>query len=150
MIAVSKDELINFINEANQEELDFLNEIAKSLDRSKIRYFDKLIGIKRENGIKLVPGINNKNIYGVVHGGAICSLIDIALGAEIFKTIGYEKKFYTLELKVNFLKATNESDLNTQSKILHLGSTTIVAQCYVKDNQDDIVAVGIGTFYIVQ
>jgi acyl-CoA thioesterase len=147
---VSKKELIEFINSAKQEELDFLSELIKSLDGSKMRYFDKLIGIRRENNITLKPGINNKNIYGVVHGGAICSLIDIALGAEIFKTIGTDKKIYTLELNVNFTKATNSSELLTQTKILHLGSTTIVAQCYVKDDQDDIVAVGIGTFYIVQ
>ena len=147
---MSKKELIEFINSAKQEELDFLSELIKSLDGSKMRYFDKLIGIRRENNITLKPGINNKNIYGVVHGGAICSLIDIALGAEIFKTIGEDKKIYTLELNVNFTKATNNSELLTQTKILHLGSTTIVAQCYVKDDQDDIVAVGIGTFYIVQ
>lgn len=147
---MSKKELIEFINSAKQEELDFLSELIKSLDGSKMRYFDKLIGIRRENNITLKPGINNKNIYGVVHGGAICSLIDIALGAEIFKTIGEDKKIYTLELNVNFTKATNSSELLTQTKILHLGSTTIVAQCYVKDDQDDIVAVGIGTFYIVQ
>jgi uncharacterized protein (TIGR00369 family) len=149
-LLVSKKELIEFINSAKQEELDFLCELIKSLDGSKMRYFDKLIGIRRENNITLKPGINNKNIYGVVHGGAICSLIDIALGAEIFKTIGEDKKIYTLELNVNFTKATNSSELLTQTKILHLGSTTIVAQCYVKDDQDDIVAVGIGTFYIVQ
>jgi len=149
-LLVSKKELIEFINSAKQEELDFLSELIKSLDGSKMRYFDKLIGIRRENNITLKPGINNKNIYGVVHGGAICSLIDIALGAEIFKTIGEDKKIYTLELNVNFTKATNSSELLTQTKILHLGSTTIVAQCYVKDDQDDIVAVGIGTFYIVQ
>jgi acyl-CoA thioesterase len=149
-VLVSKRELIEFINSAKQEELDFLSELIESLSTSKMRYFDKLIGIRRENNITLKPGINNKNIYGVVHGGAICSLIDIALGAEIFKTIGEDKKIYTLELKVNFTKATNSSELITQTKILHLGSTTIVAQCYVKDDQDDIVAVGIGTFYIVQ
>lgn len=147
---MSKKELIEFINNAKQEELDLLSELIKSLNGSYVRYFDKLIGIKRVNGVTLKPGINNKNIYGVVHGGAICSLIDIALGAEIFKTIGEDKKIYTLELKVNFTKATSNSELITQAKILHLGSTTIVAQCYVKDDQDDIVAVGIGTFYIVQ
>ncbi|WP_287006155.1 PaaI family thioesterase, partial [Desulfurella sp.] len=80
----------------------------------------------------------------------ICSLIDIALGAEIFKTIGTDKKIYTLELKVNFTKATSDSELKTQTKILHLGSTTIVAQCLVVDDSEDIVAVGLGTFYIVQ
>lgn len=147
---MSKKELIEFINNAKQEELDLLSELIKSLNGSYVRYFDKLIGIKRENSVTLKPGINNKNIYGVVHGGAICSLIDIALGAEIFKTIGEDKKIYTLELNVNFTKATNNSELIAQTKILHLGSTTIVAQCYVKDDQDDIVAVGIGTFYIVQ
>lgn len=147
---MSKKELIEFINNAKQEELDFLSELVKNLDGSNLRYFDKLIGIKRTDNVTLKPGINNKNIYGVVHGGAICSLIDIAIGSEIFKTIGKDKKIYTLELKVNFTKATNNSELTTEAKILHLGSTTIVAQCYVKDSQNDIVAVGIGTFYIVQ
>jgi len=147
---VSKKDLIEFINNASSHEIDFLSEIVKNLDGSHLRYFDKLIGIKRNENVTLKPGINNKNIYGVVHGGAICSLIDIALGAEIFKTIGTDKKIYTLELKVNFTKATSDSELKTQTKILHLGSTTIVAQCLVVDDSEDIVAVGLGTFYIVQ
>jgi acyl-CoA thioesterase len=147
---VSKKDLIEFINNASSQEIDFLSEIVKNLDGSHLRYFDKLIGIKRNENVTLKPGINNKNIYGVVHGGAICSLIDIALGAEIFKTIGTDKKIYTLELKVNFTKATSDSELKTQTKILHLGSTTIVAQCLVVDDSEDIVAVGLGTFYIVQ
>ncbi|MGC8503016.1 PaaI family thioesterase [Desulfurella sp.] len=147
---MSKKDLIEFINNASSQEIDFLSEIVKNLDSSHIRYFDKLIGIKRNENVTLKPGINNKNIYGVVHGGAICSLIDIALGAEIFKTIGIDKKIYTLELKVNFTKATSDSELKTQTKILHLGSTTIVAQCLVIDDSEDIVAVGLGTFYIVQ
>ncbi|WP_291490159.1 PaaI family thioesterase [Desulfurella sp.] len=147
---MSKKDLIEFINNASSHEIDFLSEIVKNLDGSHLRYFDKLIGIKRNENVTLKPGINNKNIYGVVHGGAICSLIDIALGAEIFKTIGTDKKIYTLELKVNFTKATSDSELKTQTKILHLGSTTIVAQCLVVDDSEDIVAVGLGTFYIVQ
>ncbi|AHF98051.1 MAG: PaaI family thioesterase [Desulfurella sp.] len=147
---MSKKDLIEFINNASSQEIDFLSEIVKNLDGSHLRYFDKLIGIKRNENVTLKPGINNKNIYGVVHGGAICSLIDIALGAEIFKTIGTDKKIYTLELKVNFTKATSDSELKTQTKILHLGSTTIVAQCLVVDDSEDIVAVGLGTFYIVQ
>ncbi len=147
---MNKKDLIEWINKASQEKLEFLNNIIKSLDGSNLRYFDKLIGIERNPKPILKPGFNNRNIYGVVHGGAICSLIDISLGAEIFKTIGYDKKIYTLELKVNFTKATSESELTTESSILHLGSTTIVAQCFVKDNQDSIVAIGIGTFYIVQ
>ncbi|PMP90046.1 MAG: hypothetical protein C0173_04905, partial [Desulfurella sp.] len=102
---MSKKDLIEFINNASSQEIDFLSEIVKNLDGSHLRYFDKLIGIKRNENVTLKPGINNKNIYGVVHGGAICSLIDIALGAEIFKTIGIDKKIYTLELKVNFTKA---------------------------------------------
>ncbi len=146
---MSKKELIDFINNANEKDIEFLTELIKNLD-GHIRYFDKLIGIKRNSEITLKPGINNKNIYGVVHGGAICSLIDIALGAEIFKTIGDDKKIYTLELKVNFTKATSQSQLKTQAKILHLGSTTIVAQCLVIDDNEDIVAIGLGTFYIVQ
>ncbi len=147
---MNKKDLIDWINKTPQEELEFLYSIVKSLDGSSLRYFDKLIGIQRNPRPTLKPGLNNKNIYGVVHGGAICSLIDIALGAEIFKTIGHDKKIYTLELKVNFTKATSDSELITQSSILHLGSTTIVAQCFVKDNQDSTVAIGIGTFYIVQ
>ena len=147
---MSRKDLIEFINNASSHEIDFLSEIVKNLDGSHLRYFDKLIGIKRNENVTLKPGINNKNIYGVVHGGAICSLIDIALGAEIFKTIGTDKKIYTLELKVNFTKATSDSELKTQTKILHLGSTTIVAQCLVVDDSEDIVAVGLGTFYIVQ
>lgn len=146
---MDKKRLFDYIENADNESLEFIFKVIEALE-SRERIFDKLIGINRTDTIELKPGINNKNIYGVVHGGAICSLIDIALGRRIFKTIGYDKKIYTLELKVNFIKATNSETLSAETKILHLGNTTIVAQCYVKDSSGDITAAAIGTFYIIQ
>src|SRR5207244_5290409 len=45
------------------------------------------------------------NPYSVVHGGALASLADSAMGFAVFSTLSPGENFTTAELHVNFLKA---------------------------------------------
>src|SRR2546421_12498474 len=45
------------------------------------------------------------NPNNVVHGGALTSLADSAVGVAVFSTLAPAEKFNTAELHINFLKA---------------------------------------------
>ena len=44
------------------------------------------------------------NPMGTLHGGVLCDLADLAMGAACYSTLEAGESFTTLELKINFLK----------------------------------------------
>jgi uncharacterized protein (TIGR00369 family) len=82
------------------------------------------------------------NPNGVVHGGAITSIADSAMGFAVFSTLGPGENFTTAEIHVNFLKpATVESGtLRSTGRVIHRGRQVAVAQAEVTDGQGRVIA----------
>ena len=77
---------------------------------------------------------------GVLHGGALMALADSAGGASAFLNlpdgaIGTS----TIESKTNFLGGVRKGVVSASAKPLHVGSTTIVVETEVT-NEDRLVA----------
>lgn len=69
------------------------------------------------------------NRNGVLHGGALMSLIDNAAGSLAFAICPPEMTNVTLEAKTNFFRAARVGDTVTAvATALHAGRTTLVAQ----------------------
>ncbi|MEI4768735.1 PaaI family thioesterase [Psychrobacillus sp. FJAT-51614] len=95
-------------------------------------------------------GIQNENTYGVAQGGSIYTLCDVAIGFSILKNLKEEEKVFTLELKINFIKKGQGSYLLASPSILYQGKNTVVTECSITDDNGNLVAKGLGTFYIVR
>jgi 2-hydroxymuconate-semialdehyde hydrolase len=78
----------------------------------------------------------------VVHGGAITSLADSAMGFAVFSTLAPGETFTTAELHVNFLKAvTAESGmLRSIGRVVQRGQQVAVAEADVLDQQNQLIA----------
>ena len=92
------------------------------------------------------------NPNNVVHGGAITSLADSAMGFAVFSTCGPGESFTTAELHVNFLKPlTVESGmLRSIGRVVQRGNQVAVAEADVFDQQDQLVARAGSTNFILQ
>lgn len=114
--------------------------------------FGRFLGIEWEENdqVSMRLGVHNANAYGVAQGGALYSLADIAIGYFILKRLPPEEQVFTLEMKMNFIKKGIGNRLFATPRILHWGRTTIVADCQIMDEEQNIVAVSSGTFYIVR
>ncbi|OMP65976.1 PaaI family thioesterase [Domibacillus epiphyticus] len=142
------------LNELTQQELEHIEHIIRSIKRSKdgdFHYFGRSLGIniENENRVTMDLGLQNANKYGVAQGGAVYTLADVALGYKIISALAKteERKVLTIELKVNFIKQGKGSKLYADPVILHQGKTTVVGQCMIVDDENDLVAVGLGTFF---
>src|SRR4030081_418401 len=92
------------------------------------------------------------NPNSVVHGGAISSLADSAMGFAVLSTLAPGENFTTAELHVNFLKAvTAESGtLRSTGRVVQRGQQVAVAEADVLDQQSQLVARASSTNIILQ
>ncbi len=54
--------------------------------------------------IELDAEKRHANPMGTLHGGVLCDLADLAMGAACYTTLESGESFTTLELKINYLK----------------------------------------------
>ena len=117
-----------------------------------MHFLGRFLGITQNSDgtTKMELGIQNENTYGVAQGGAIYTLCDVAIGFNILKNVKENEKVFTLELKVNFIKKGQGSFLLASPSILYQGRSTVAAECEITDENGDLVAKGLGTFYIAK
>lgn len=114
--------------------------------------FKELLGIevihaeKGEARLRLRAGADHLNPHGTVHGGAIATLADSAMG-EAVRATGDEELPVTIEMKVNYLNAGKEGVLLATARVHKNGSRFTVLEADVTQEEDDtLVAFVTGTF----
>ena len=88
----------------------------------------------------------------VVHGGALASLADSAMGFAVFSTLLPGENFTTAELHVNFLRAVTADSgvLRSIGRVLHRGQQIAVAEAEIVDQQNQLIARASSTNVILQ
>lgn len=86
------------------------------------------------------------NVYGFVHGGAIMSLADTAMGCACYN-LG--RKVTTMDMNINFIKSAKLSGrLKAVAFVIHSGSRTMVAEAEIYDGEGVFIAKARGTFFV--
>ena len=115
----------------------------------------KMLGmtiVQSKNGeavVKLEAGRNLTQVFGRVHGGAVASLADAAIGAAHRSYLKPGESQATIELKVNFLKAVNLGELVADARIIHKGKKISFGQAEIRNSEGDLVAFGVATYMVI-
>jgi uncharacterized protein (TIGR00369 family) len=96
--------------------------------------------------VQLLVDERHLNSHGSVHGGAIASLVDAAMGAAVQRGDTDDAAPVTIEMKVTYLEPAQPGRLRARASIRRRGSRIIIAEVDVTDDDDTAVAHGIGTF----
>jgi acyl-CoA thioesterase len=124
----------------------------KIRDRFETNHFPRLLGIEIdsiENGTaRLSVEVTEKllQLAGVMHGGAIATLIDTAVAMAIVSVSERDSKFTTVELKINYLRPLKEGRVVAEARLIQNGRRIIVADCDVFDAQGKLAAKGLLTY----
>ena len=87
------------------------------------------------------------NLSGILHGGAVGSLIDMAMNLACF-SLG--KQATVLGFNTNFLRGAKEGEMvKASAKVLHNGKSTMVVESRVTDNEGKLLAKARGTFFVI-
>lgn len=124
----------------------------KIRDRFAFNHFPRLLGIEIdsiENGIAhLSVEVTEKllQLAGVMHGGAIATLIDTAVAMAIVSVSEPQSKFTTVELKVNYLRPIKDGRIVAEARLIQNGRRIVVADCDVFDAEGKLAAKGLLTY----
>ncbi len=89
-----------------------------------------------------------RNLRGVVQGGVIAALVDIAMATAACGG-NYDTRMRpmaTLELKVNYTAPANGGRLTATADVIRAGARTSVVRCEITREDGEVCAAGLGTF----
>ncbi|AYC34732.1 PaaI family thioesterase [Pseudomonas cavernae] len=96
--------------------------------------FSRLLGLevvsaaegRAEVHMKMHEGLGN--VHGKLHGGALFSLIDTAMGQACHSLSGGVAQSVTLESKINYIRPVSAGELVCRAWVLHAGKRTLVVE----------------------
>lgn len=116
--------------------------------------FSRLLGcevLRQQDGeaeVRLCVQEDLRNRAGLLHGGAIFSLVDIAMGLACSSAHGVERQSVTSECKINYTKAITDGELRCIARLRHFGTRTLVVEAEVlQDNE--LAALAQATFMLI-
>lgn len=87
-----------------------------------------------------------KQIHGVVHGGAIASLIDTATAFAILPMMGAGERFSTVDLMVNYLRPLTTGHAIAEARVIRFGRRLITVAADVLDDAGALSATALSTY----
>ncbi len=88
--------------------------------------------------------------HGLMHGGALATILDSCLGMASAKLVPEGYISLTVQLNINFTRPAKEGQLVTvQADIVHQGSKTAVSQGAIYNEEDRLIATGSATLMFV-
>lgn len=99
--------------------------------------------------VTLTARQEHANRHGTVHGGAVATLIDTAMGAAVFSAFDGQEAPVTVEMKVTYLEPAPLGVLTATAEVRRAGKRITIVETEVAAAGGDVVAHGIGTFTTV-
>lgn len=123
------------------------SDLVPKLTRSEfIAPIAKLIGfelVSSERGrtrFVLDAAERHANPMGTLHGGVICDMADLAMGAAMASTLEDEESFTTLDLTSKFFKPIWNARLRATARVVKRTRTLGLIECDVEDEKGSLVA----------
>jgi uncharacterized protein (TIGR00369 family) len=93
-----------------------------------------------EARIELTADKRLHNAMGTVHGGILCDLADIAMGAALATVTVEGESFSTLQLQTSYFLPVVEGRLIAHARVVRRGRGTAHLECDLEDGEGRLVA----------
>jgi uncharacterized protein (TIGR00369 family) len=80
------------------------------------------------------------NPMGTLHGGVLCDLADLAIGAAMATSLEDDESFTSLDLSIKFLKPVWNARLRATAQLVKRTRTLGLLECDVMDDGGSLVA----------
>jgi acyl-CoA thioesterase len=84
--------------------------------------------------------------HGVVHGGAIASLIDTATAFAILTLLEPDERVTTVDLTISYLRPALEGQLRATARVLRQGRRLLTVSAEVTDRSGTLLATALSTY----
>ena len=123
--------------------------VERALDKVP---FAKLLGIQVDSvvaghAVLTMPvRDDHKQNHGVVHGGAIASLIDSSMAFAIIPLLAENERTTTVDLTIHYLRPLTEGVAKSSARVVRAGRRVIVVAAEVLDHKERLVATSLSTY----
>ncbi|MGH9429749.1 MAG: PaaI family thioesterase, partial [Terriglobia bacterium] len=87
-----------------------------------------------------------KQNHGVVHGGAIASLIDTATAFAIISLLAPGERVTTVDLTISYLRPLTEGRVTASAKVLRAGRRLFIVSAEVFDHEGKLATTALSTY----
>lgn len=87
-----------------------------------------------------------KQNHGVVHGGAIVSLIDTAMAFAIITLLAPGEKVTTVDLTVSYLRPLTKGRITARARVVRSGRRLFVVSADVFDDEGILASTALSTY----
>lgn len=114
--------------------------------------YAKLLGIEIEDvgmGTATLTLAVRKELtqnHGVVHGGAIASLIDTAMAFAIIPLLSVKEKVTTVDLTISYLRPVTDGQMRASAKVIRAGRRLISVSAEVFNSNQTLTATALSTY----
>jgi len=121
-------------------------------EKFETNHFPKSLGIELdliEHGhARLSLDVKQRHLQlaGIMHGGAIATLVDTAVAFAIVGASKPGARFTTIEMKVNYLRPIREGRVVAEARLIRDGRRVVVSECDVFDSEGKLSAKGLVTY----
>jgi uncharacterized protein (TIGR00369 family) len=126
--------------------------VLKSFERQS---FLSLIGAKLERVEKgkVTVSCERKDTllqqHGLLHGGLIASLADVACGYSALTAMPEHVEVLTVELKINLMRPATANKITAAGEVINAGKNLVVVEATVTDEENRILAKMLSTMFAV-
>jgi uncharacterized protein (TIGR00369 family) len=114
--------------------------------------FAKLLGIELDDissgtatlGLKIREELTQN--HGVVHGGAIASLIDTATAFAIISLLAPRERVTTVDLTISYVRPLTDGRITAVAKVLRAGRRLFVVSAEVFDKEGKLATTALSTY----
>lgn len=121
-------------------------------EKFETNHFPKSLGIELdliEHGhARLSLDVKQRHLQlaGIMHGGAIATLVDTAVAFAIVGASKPGARFTTIEMKVNYLRPIREGRVVAEATLIRDGRRVVVSDCDVFDSDGKLAAKALLTY----
>ncbi len=121
------------------------------MDTTGTTGFHELLGLQHRPGadgvaqVSFEAGDQHLNGGGSVHGGAIATLVDMAMGAAVANADDRDSAPVTIEMKVTYLEPGRPGELIAEACVRKRGRRITIVEAEVTQDEE-LVAHAIATF----
>ena len=90
----------------------------------------------------------HRNGLGILHGGAVFSLVDTGMALALMSLFEPGESCVTVEVKVNNIAPVREGRIVARSVVAHRGRTLAHVESTVTHGEGKLVAKALGTFFV--
>jgi uncharacterized protein (TIGR00369 family) len=90
----------------------------------------------------------HRNLQGLVHGGVLATLVDMAMGLAVRTVVGETRRHVTIEMTVHYLRPAAPGKLHAVGTTQRVGRRIAFADGTVFDSNDRILVRATGAYSV--